>query len=85
MQGEAPEPVPDGVVENLLDCTDEEGIDRFDSNLREGQPVRVVASPFASAIGILERLDTNGRVRVLLDIMNGKVSAQLNRSALETA
>ncbi|MEF3364980.1 hypothetical protein V3H18_00365 [Methylocystis sp. 9N] len=58
---------------------------RFDRNLREGQSVRVVAGPFASAIGILERLDANGRVRVLLDIMNGKVSAYLDCSALEAA
>jgi transcription elongation factor/antiterminator RfaH len=85
MQGETPQPVPGGVVENLLRLTDEDGIVRFDCNLRQGQPVRVVAGPFTSAIGILERLDANGRVRVLLDIMNGKVSAHLTRSALEAA
>jgi hypothetical protein len=33
----------------------------------------------------LERLDANGRVRVLLDIMGGKVPALLDRSALEAA
>lgn len=85
MQGERPLPVPGGVIENLLRFTDERGMVRFDRNLREGQSVRVVAGPFASAIGILERLDANGRVRVLLDIMNGKVSAYLDCSALEAA
>jgi transcriptional antiterminator RfaH len=85
MQGETPQPVPGGVVENLLRFTDEEGIVRFDRNLREGQSVRVVAGPFSNAIGTLERLDPNGRVRVLLDIMNGKVSAYLDRSTLEAA
>jgi transcription elongation factor/antiterminator RfaH len=85
MQGETPQPVPGGVVENLLVLTDEDGTIHFDFNLRQGQPVRVVAGPFANAIGTLERLDANGRVRVLLDIMKGKVPAYLDRSALEAA
>lgn len=85
MQGDTPQPVPVGVVENLLDLVDEEGMVRFDRNLREGQTVRVVAGVFANAIGVLERLDANGRVRVLLDIMNGKVPAHLDRLALEAA
>ena len=58
---------------------------RFDRDLREGQSVRVKTGPFASAIGSLERLDANGRVRVLLDIMGGKAPALLDRSALEAA
>lgn len=85
MQGETPQPVPGGVVENLLRLTDEDGIVRFDCNLRQGQPVRVVAGPFANAIGTLERLDANGRVRVLLDIMKGQVPTYLDRSTLEAA
>lgn len=85
MGGERPQPVPVGVVENLLDLIDEEGMVWFDRNLREGQTVRVVAGPFTSAIGVLERLDANGRVRVLLDIMSGEVPAHLDRSALEVA
>lgn len=85
MRGETPQPVPVGVVENLLDLVDEDGMVRLDDNLREGQAVRIVAGPFASAIGVLERLDANGRVRVLLNIMNGKVAADLHRFALEAA
>jgi len=85
MAGELPEPVPQGVVEQLLDYTDEGGIARFDRDLREGQPVRVIAGPFARALGRLERLDANGRVRVLLDIMGGKIPVLLDRSGLEAA
>lgn len=85
MQGETPLPVPAGVVENLLNLVDEHGMVRFDRNLGAGQSVRVVVGPFANAIGVLERLDGHGRVRVLLDIMNGKVSAYLRHSAVEAA
>jgi transcriptional antiterminator RfaH len=85
MAGDTPEPAPFGVVEQLLGYVDDNGIVRFDSDLREGQMVRVTSGPFASAIGCLERLDANGRVRVLLDIMGGKVPALLDRSALVVA
>jgi hypothetical protein len=34
-------------------------------------------------IGNLERLDPNGRVKVLLDIMGGAVPAYVDRAALE--
>jgi transcription antitermination factor NusG len=83
MAGETPEPVPFGVVERLLDCIDDAGLVRFDHDWREGQSVRVMSGPFASAIGCLDRLDANGRVRVLLDIMGGNVPTLLDRSTLE--
>ncbi len=85
MAGETPQPVPIGVVEQLLDYADDQGLVRFDRNLRKGQSVRVTSGPFANAIGCLERLDASGRVRVLLDIMGGKVPALLDRSAVEAA
>jgi transcriptional antiterminator RfaH len=85
MVGDIPEPVPQGVIEQLLDYTDETGVARFDRDLRAGQSIRVTTGPFARVLGRLERLDANGRVRVLLDIMGGKVSALIARSALEAA
>jgi transcription elongation factor/antiterminator RfaH len=85
MAGEAPQPVPHGVVEDLLDYADENALLRLDRDLREGQAVRVIAGPFANAIGCLQRLDGKGRVQVLLDIMGGKVAAVIARSALEAA
>jgi transcription elongation factor/antiterminator RfaH len=85
MAGEAPQPVPIGVVEQLLDYANDDGLLRLDRDLREGQSVRVASGPFANAFGRLERLDANGRVRVLLDIMGGKVQTAIDRSALEAA
>lgn len=83
MGAELPLSVPRGVVETLLDYVDESGVCRFDRDLVEGQSVQVIAGPFANAIGRLVRLDGNGRVRVLLDIMGGEVPANLARSALQ--
>jgi len=81
----APLPVPSGIVETLLDCRDESGNCRFDRDLVANQAVRVVSGPLAQALGALERLDGNGRVRVLLEILGGQVRATIDRAAIEAA
>jgi transcription antitermination factor NusG len=83
MGGDLPLPVRHGVVETLMGYVDETGVARFERDLREGQTVRVKAGPLTEAIGKLVRLDGNGRVRVLLEIMG--VQASLERSVLEAA
>jgi len=84
MGDERPMPVPVGVVEALIDYVDATtGVCRFDRDLAEGQAIRVIAGPLAQALGELVKLDANGRVRVLLDIMGGKVLTTLERAALE--
>lgn len=81
----APTPVPCGVVEMLLQYRDLSGVCRFDRDLVEGQRVRIISGPLASALGKLTRLDANGRVRVLLELLNGPVHATMDQSALEAA
>ncbi len=81
----APVPVPRGVVETLLDYRDATGACRFDRDLLEGQRVRIISGPLASVVGKLTRLDANGRVEILLELLNGSVHGTLNRSALEAA
>lgn len=80
-----PMAVPAGIVEALQSSLDMSGSVQFDCGLVTGQKVRVLTGPFAQAIGALERLDDNGRVRVLLDMMGGKVPALIDRSALTAA
>ena len=80
-----PLPVPGGIVEVLLDYRDDSGVCRFDRDLVVGQKVRVVSGPLAEAIGTLDRLDGNGRVRVLLEILGGQALATIDRGALEAA
>ena len=77
MQGGEPQAVPHGVVEGLINAADPEGFVQFHLHLKEGQMVRVTAGPFADLVGQLQQLDDNGRVRVLLEIMGGKVRVAL--------
>jgi transcriptional antiterminator RfaH len=62
------------VVESLIEAADIDGNIQFDFHLKEGQLVRVTSGQFADFVGELEHLDDNGRVRVLLEIMGGKMS-----------
>jgi transcription antitermination factor NusG len=73
MVDERPTPVPIGVVENLIQSADSSGRLRSESDLLPGQKVRLSAGPLAHALGILERLDDQGRVEVLLEIMGGHI------------
>ena len=85
MGRDRPTPVPHGVVESIMGYVDGQGIARFDRDLVEGQAVRIKDGPLAEAVGRLVRLDSNGRVRVMLEIMGGAVQTSVDRSALEAA
>jgi transcription elongation factor/antiterminator RfaH len=79
-----PVPVPIGIVESLIEHS-EDTLTRLDSNLVKGQQVRILTGPFADLVGILDRLNEAGRVRVLLEMMGTAVPVTLHRSALAPA
>jgi transcription elongation factor/antiterminator RfaH len=76
-----PVPVPSGAVEALIDHPDQANLALCDG-LRTGQQVRILSGPFADFVGTLERLDENGRVRVLLQMMGTAVPVATDRSRL---
>lgn len=69
--GDSPVPLPGGVAE-MLGCYSERR--KADMRLVEGEPVRLTSGPFAGLMGQLVRLDSKGRVEILLRIMGGDVS-----------
>ena len=85
MQGELPHPAPRGVVEAMIASVDAMGLLCLEQNLMIGAQVRLAAGPFAEKLGILDRLDDSGRVRVLLEIMGGTVPVQLERKFVTAA
>jgi transcription elongation factor/antiterminator RfaH len=85
MYGGEPQAVPLGVVENLIAATDDRGNVRFDFHLKEGDAVKVIAGPFADFVGQFECLDDNGRVRVLLELLGGRVRVALPQGLLALA
>jgi transcriptional antiterminator RfaH len=77
-----PVPVPEGIVETLIENTDEANLALFTNGLATGQSVRILSGPFANLVGKLERLDAAGRVRVLLEMMGTAVPVALHRGAI---
>lgn len=84
-QGEIPQPVPHGVVRSLQESMAEDGAINWAPALNVGQDVRVTDGPFVGLLGKLERMDSPGRVRVLLDLLGRSVSVALCREALSPA
>jgi len=79
-----PTPVPKGVVEALAAAADDRGV-LSGPPLRAGQTVRIIAGAFADQLAVIERLDDAGRVRVLLEIVTGRVAVTLDRGLLGEA
>jgi transcriptional antiterminator RfaH len=85
MQGEAPAPVPAGVVEGLQQCCDDEGAIHWQGEIKPGQRVQIVDGALTELVGQLERLDSLGRVRVLLDILGRQTPILLPRESIVSA
>lgn len=85
MQGDMPHPVPQGIVETMIASVDGKGLVQFEQDLKVGGRVRLAAGPFADRLGILDRLDDSGRVRVLLEIMGGRVPVRVPREIVMAA
>jgi transcription elongation factor/antiterminator RfaH len=77
MHSDRPAPVPMGVVEALQKSCDEASVLAWQPDLKPGQAVRILSGPFGDFIGELERLDGTCRVRVLLEMLGGRVFAVL--------
>jgi transcription antitermination factor NusG len=77
-----PLPVPDGVVETLMESVDENGNLEFRSGLEVGGRVRLISGPFAETLGILSDLDASGRVEVLLELLGGSVRVKTDMSQI---
>ena len=84
-QGDSPSPLPRGIVEGLQAMMAEDGRIVFTSTLVQGDKVRFLAGPFAEMIGSLERLDANGRVLVLLDLLGRPTHVQARAADLAPA
>lgn len=85
MQGDGPAPVPRGIVEALEQRCDARGVMTSFEELSAGQSVRIIAGAFADFIGELEGQDHGGRIRVLLDIMGGRIPVALARADVISA
>lgn len=83
--GRDPSPVPSGLVEDLIERTDANGVLGFEDALSPGDKVRIVGGGFDGLIGELVSLDGVGRVGVLMDLMSRKVIVEADRRGVVRA
>jgi transcriptional antiterminator RfaH len=80
--GAGPIPLPPGVVEAMIDASDEHGFVNVGRALQVGECVRVLTGPFADLVGVLVRADGARRVQVLLQLLGGTVAVSIDRGHL---
>jgi transcriptional antiterminator RfaH len=80
MAGDLPCQVPPGIVESMVALADAQGLLQLRLDMKVGEPVRFAAGPFAEQLGVLDRLDDSGRIRVLLNILGRQVPICLDRA-----
>jgi len=81
--GLRPAPLPKGIAETLRASLDENGILQFEQPLKKGDQVRLVKGPFAEQLGVLQSLDEKGRVKMLLELLGGKVMVTADMTDIE--
>jgi transcriptional antiterminator RfaH len=85
MSGERPLPARIGVVETIFRSIGPDGLVKFTDPIRPGAKVRLVAGPFAEALGEVVSLDSRGRVNLMLSLFGTSVPAEVRRNNLVAA
>ena len=83
-QGNAPTPLPDGVVDEIRSREDGEGLVVLarKESLKKGQRVEIARGPLDALSGIFERIDAKERVIILLELMGRQIRARLPLEAV---
>lgn len=86
-QGDAPVPVPTGIVEGLIGRHDAAGFVRLlaPRGVRPGDRVRVLGGAFEEALGLFEGMSDDQRVTILLDMLGRKVRVTLDSGLIAAA
>jgi transcriptional antiterminator RfaH len=86
-EGEAPLPVPEGIVEDILGREDAEGFVPVAPAppFAPGESVRVVAGPLRDQVGWFQRLADRDRVVVLLSLLGRPHAVPVPLDAVERA
>ncbi len=86
--GITPTPVMSGVVEELRQCENADGLFELESpvmRLKAGDNVRVLNGAFDACQGLFEARSDSERVTILLDLLGRKVRVMLDAEQVEAA
>ena len=82
--GDAPTPVPEGIVEEIKSREDDGGliILATEGSFRKGQEIQIAGGPLDTLSGIFECIDAKERVIILLELMGRQIRARLPLDAV---
>lgn len=82
MFGDEPATLPPDFVETLFDSADTQGVVAFDTDLKAGDPVRIIGGAFDNITGTLLSADRNARVMILVHLLSGPRRMSIDRGSL---
>lgn len=74
LSGKSPSPLPDGFVDTLLANLHDDGTVSHRLVMNPGDRIQIASGPLVHQIGELLNMDERGRVKVLLELLSGKVA-----------
>jgi transcriptional antiterminator RfaH len=85
--GEAPAPVPDGIVEAIKASEDERGLVvlRAAADFHKGDKVTITEGALEGCIGLVESMSDNERIIVLLELLGREVCVRVPPAALRAS
>lgn len=83
--GNHPAPVPQAIVDGLMNRCDAKGRLTELAELSPGDLVRVTKGPLSSFVAKVERVEPSKRVWLLMDIMGGKAQVAIPHADLRLA
>lgn len=76
-QGDAPAPVPEGVVEEIRERENERGLVLMAPHFRPGQKLRILTGAFADQVGLFECASDERRVVLLLEMLGRRLQVRV--------
>jgi transcriptional antiterminator RfaH len=74
----APTPLPEALIAGLRARCDPDGQLTTPPTFAPGDPVRVIAGPFAELVTRIESITADARIRVMFDMMQRKMTVELD-------
>jgi transcriptional antiterminator RfaH len=84
-QGDAPAPVPEGVVEEIRQREDDRGLVRIEPRYRPGQKLRILTGAFADQVGLFECASDERRVVLLLELLGRRLQVRVPSESVAPA
>jgi len=84
--GGRPQALPDAFVAALWESGEREGTCVITPEiLQPGETVRITSGPFVDCIAVVQELSPGERVKLLLNVLGGRITAEVSRRAVASA